>query len=88
VSDQSTTEPDDSPPSFTPAYSRYVLVVLFLVYVSNFVDRQILSILLADRFAQEAVRYSLLIVGLTNVVATGLYVMAGRHIREDLARSS
>jgi predicted MFS family arabinose efflux permease len=32
--------------SFTPAYSRYVLVILFLVYVSNFVDRQILSILL------------------------------------------
>jgi predicted MFS family arabinose efflux permease len=47
----------------------------------------VLNDLLADRFAQEAVRYSLLIVGLTNVVATGFYVMAARHIREDLARS-
>jgi MFS family permease len=29
-----------------PAYSRYVLAILFLVYVVNFIDRQILSILL------------------------------------------
>jgi len=29
-----------------PAYSRYVLWILFLVYVVNFVDRQILSVLL------------------------------------------
>ena len=33
-----------APPS--PAYARYVLGLLFLVYVLNFVDRQILSILL------------------------------------------
>jgi MFS family permease len=33
-------------PSFTPAYSNYVLGVLFVVYVFNFIDRQILSILL------------------------------------------
>ena len=30
------------------AYANYVLAVLFLVYVFNFVDRQILSILLDD----------------------------------------
>lgn len=32
----------------TPAYSNYVLIVLTIVYVLNFVDRQILSILAAD----------------------------------------
>jgi MFS family permease len=32
--------------STSPGYSRYVLAILFAVYVVNFVDRQILSILL------------------------------------------
>jgi MFS family permease len=32
--------------SYSPAYLRYVLGILFLVYVVNFIDRQILSILL------------------------------------------
>jgi MFS family permease len=32
--------------SFSPGYLRYVLGLLFLVYVVNFIDRQILSILL------------------------------------------
>ena len=32
----------------TPAYAWYVLVILFLVYVLNFVDRQIISILAQD----------------------------------------
>ncbi len=31
---------------FSPGYARYVLGVLFLVYVFNFIDRQILSILI------------------------------------------
>ena len=35
-----------APDRFTPGYSRYVLGVLFLAYVSNSVDRGILSILL------------------------------------------
>ena len=30
----------------TPAYAHYVLVLLFVVYVFNFIDRQILAILL------------------------------------------
>jgi MFS family permease len=34
------------PTSTSPAYARYVLGILFLAYVLNFVDRQILSILL------------------------------------------
>jgi predicted MFS family arabinose efflux permease len=32
----------------TPGYANYVLAVLFLVYVFNFIDRQILGILLDD----------------------------------------
>ena len=32
-------------PEFTTGYTNYVLGILFLVYVMNFVDRQILSIL-------------------------------------------
>ena len=30
----------------SPGYANYVLFVLFLVYVFNFIDRQILSILI------------------------------------------
>jgi MFS family permease len=35
-----------TPPSVSPGYARYALGLLFVVYVFNFVDRQILSILL------------------------------------------
>ena len=35
-------------PPFSPAYARYVLAVLLAVYVMNFVDRQILAIVLDD----------------------------------------
>jgi len=35
-------------PPFTPGYARYVLAVLLAVYVMNFVDRQILAIVLDD----------------------------------------
>ena len=39
-----------SPPAerFSPAYANYVLGVLLVVYVMNFVDRQVLAILLED----------------------------------------
>ena len=37
-----------APTAASPAYARYVLGVLVLVYVFNFVDRQILSILAED----------------------------------------
>jgi predicted MFS family arabinose efflux permease len=36
---------ESPPPAATPAYANYVLGVLFVVYVFNFIDRQILSIL-------------------------------------------
>lgn len=35
-----------APDGFSPGYSRYVPGVLFCVYVFNFIDRQILSILI------------------------------------------
>ena len=38
--------PSAAAPGRSPGYSRYVLGLLFVVYVFNFVDRQILSILL------------------------------------------
>ncbi len=38
----------EAAPSFSPAYLRYALGLLTLVYVVNFVDRQILAILLAS----------------------------------------
>ena len=54
------TQPAKIPEGMPPpggAYAKYVLAVLFLVYILNFVDRQILSIL------NEAIRADL---GLTD----------------------
>ncbi|RDC61018.1 MFS-type efflux pump [Alteripontixanthobacter maritimus] len=45
VTAEATTPPDDQP---VPAYSWYALGVLVLVYILNFIDRQILSILAND----------------------------------------
>ncbi|WP_375428186.1 spinster family MFS transporter [uncultured Sphingomonas sp.] len=46
-----TTAPADTPPASEPqasGYAWYVLSILFLVYILNFVDRQIISILAED----------------------------------------
>ena len=43
-----TEKPAPAPDAKVPAYSWYALSVLVLVYVLNFVDRQILSILAND----------------------------------------
>ncbi|GAB3106252.1 MFS transporter [Aestuariicella hydrocarbonica] len=40
-----TSSPDPQAISYTPAYRRYVLVILTVVYAFNFIDRQILVIL-------------------------------------------
>ena len=42
----SVSQPHDSPPEVGGPYAYYVLAVLFVVYVFNFIDRQILAILL------------------------------------------
>ena len=39
---------DDQSPKVGGAYAHYVLFVLIIVYVFNFIDRQILSILSQD----------------------------------------
>ena len=39
---------DPAPPRASPAYANYVLGVLVIVYMLNFIDRQILSILAED----------------------------------------
>ncbi len=44
----------------------------------------ILNDLLADEFGKEAIRYSLLITGVTNVWAVGHSFLAARTLREDL----
>ena len=43
---QSSSASTQAPFQTTPAYSRYVLGLLFVVYIFNFIDRQILAILL------------------------------------------
>ena len=57
--------------SFSPAYLRYVLGLLFLVYVVNFIDRQILSILLPSIKADLALPDSLL--GLLSGTTFGIF---------------
>lgn len=60
----------------SPRYANYVLAVLFLVYVFNFIDRQILGILLDDIKAELEVSDPAmgLLVGFTFVV---FYTLAG-----------
>ena len=38
-------EPSVETPPFSPAYTRYALWLLMLVYVVNFLDRQVINIL-------------------------------------------
>ncbi len=78
-------EPSLAPPS--PAYARYVLGLLFVVYVFNFVDRQILAILL------EAVKQDLGVsdtaMGLLSGFAFALfYTVAGIPIARWADRGS
>ena len=42
---------------------------------------------LTPRFGVEAIRYSLLIIGLPHVVAAYFGVLAARTLREDIARA-
>ncbi len=48
MAEQSDKGDSASRPEVSTAYSYYVLAVLFLVYVFNFIDRQVLAILLDD----------------------------------------
>ena len=72
---------------FSPAYANYVLAVLLVVYVLNFVDRQVLSILLTDIKADLQVSDTLL--GVLSGPAFALfYTLAGVPIARWADRGS
>ena len=60
-----------APPAYSQAYLRYALGLLTVVYVVNFVDRQILAILLPP--IKEELRLSDLQLGLLSGTAFGLF---------------
>ncbi len=61
---------ESSAPLYTPAYLRYALGLLCLVYVANFLDRQILAILLQS--IKEELRLTDVELGLLSGTAFGL----------------
>ena len=79
----------DSQSRESQRYARYVLFVLFVVYIFNFIDRQILSILI-DPIKEDlgvsdtAMGYSLLIATSSKMVAIALFLLAARWLIEDL----
>ncbi len=44
--DAAAPDPDERPPEFSKAYTRYALGLLLVVYIVNFLDRQVIAILL------------------------------------------
>jgi len=74
-------------PSHSPAYARYVLGILFVVFVFNFVDRQILAILLepikADLGASDTAMGFL-----TGIAFALFYTVAGIPIARMADRGS
>lgn len=74
-------------PTITPAYARYVLALLFVAYVLNFVDRQILAILLQP--IKEELQVSDTAMGLLTGIAFALfYTCAGIPIARLADRRS
>ena len=79
--------PESSGNPYSASYANYVLAVLFLVYVFNFIDRQILGILLDDIKADLQVSDTAMgfLVGFAFVV---FYTFAGIPIARLADRSS
>ncbi len=74
-------------PTLTPAYARYVLALLFVAYVFNFIDRQILAILLQP--IKEELQVSDTAMGLLTGIAFALfYTCAGIPIARLADRRS
>ncbi len=71
ITSNSATAGANAPAAFSPAYRWYALGVLFLVYVFNFVDRSILT-LLAEPIKQEF-QVSDTMIGLLSGPAFGLF---------------
>ncbi|MCP4003918.1 MAG: MFS transporter [bacterium] len=87
----STPEPEPTPserePEFSRSYSGYVLGVLFVVYVFNFIDRQVFSILLQD--IKEDLEVSDTVMGALSGLAFVLfYTLAGIPIARWADRGS
>ncbi|MBI3770583.1 MAG: MFS transporter [Deltaproteobacteria bacterium] len=73
--------------TLTPAYARYVLALLFVAYVFNFIDRQILAILLQP--IKEELQVSDTAMGLLTGIAFALfYTCAGIPIARLADRRS
>lgn len=75
------------PPEFSPAYANYVLGVLFVVYVFNFIDRQVLSVFIGpikEEFGASDTQMGLL-VGFAFAL---LYTVAGIPIARLADRSN
>jgi MFS family permease len=73
--------------TIAPAYARYVLALLFVAYVFNFIDRQILAILLQP--VKEELRVSDTAMGLLTGIAFALfYTCAGIPIARLADRRS
>jgi predicted MFS family arabinose efflux permease len=68
--------PPAEPPGASPAYSRYVLGALFVVYVVSYVDRQIMSVLL-ESIRLEIGASDTQMGLLTGVAFAVFYVIAG-----------
>ncbi len=76
-----------SPPQFSPGYANYVLGVLFIVYVFNFVDRQVMSVFIGPikaEFGASDTAMGLLV----GFAFTLLYTFAGIPIARLADRSS
>ena len=71
----------------SPAYARYVLALLFVVYVFNFIDRQILAILLEPIKADLGVSDTAMGF-LTGIAFALFYTVAGIPIARIADRSS
>lgn len=88
MSDQASDTPQrDTVVPVSRAYSRYVLGLLFLVYVFNFVDRQVLSILLAPIKADLGVSDTFMGF-LTGFAFVAFYTFAGIPIARYADRAS
>jgi len=79
--------PAERQPEFSKGYTYYVLGVLFVVYVFNFIDRQVLSILLQD--IKEDLVLSDTVLGLLSGLAfVTFYTLAGIPIARWADRGS
>ncbi len=79
--------PEESPAEVSRGYSNYVLGVLFLVYVFNFMDRQVLSIVLDD--IKEEIELSDTYMGfLAGFAFSLMYTFAGIPIARYADRAS